>query len=388
MKKVISVLLVICMLFSMSTMCLAGAAEAQLKFDENGRFRMMVICDPQTQYPVAEDLLKFIGETMDNVKPDLVVFGGDIVNNEDDRTYEALLAPIVERNVPFTLVFGNHDEETSGGQTKEEILEIYQSIEGCLAYDADPALHGCGTHNLPVMSSDGSKVAFNLWMFDSGSYYYDEEGNYMGYDWVRADQIEWYNNTRDAMTEANGGELVPAMAFQHIIPQEPCEKIFLPTDLNLGDITFNFQDGTHLTVVPDITKYDGYIFEKSCPGYGNDGQWDAFVQGGDVLGLVVGHDHVNNFIADVDGVDLIQTPGATYDSYQNEMFQGVRIIDINESNPWEYSTFNVTVNEIAIKDGSEMGEDRDNSTYQFQFALYNFFQKFYEFFLKIFSGEL
>ncbi len=385
MKKALSVLMSICMLISLVTVAFAGYKdEAKLQFDENGKFKILVLADVQDDYPVQKDTITFINESLDYCQPDIVVFCGDNIMTEDIRAYEQVLNPIVERDIPFTLVFGNHDDESSI-LTKEEQLEQYQQFEGCLAYDADPSLHGCATHNLPVLSSDGEKLAFNLWMFDCGDYVYDSNGKYLGYDWVRKDQIDWYNTVREEMAAENDGELVPSMAFQHIIPQEPCEKIFLPTDIGLGEVTFNFADGTHLTVVPDITKYDGYIFEKSCPSYGNDGQWDAMVAGEDVLGVVVGHDHVNNFVADVDGVDLIQTPGVTFESYYNDMVQGARIIEIDESNPWEYTTYNVTTSELAQNENSQLGDDEDRNqlSYDFNFIfekifgiLYNIFKSY------------
>ena len=133
------------------------------------------------------------------------------------------------------------------------------------------------------------------------------------------------------MTAENGGELVPSIAFQHIIPQEPCEKIFLPTDVNMGDITINFQDGTNLTVIPDVNAYDGIIFEKSCPSYGNDGQWDAMVAGGDVLGLVVGHDHVNNSSILYEGVRLTYGLKLGEGCYYNEDLIGGTTLTIDST---------------------------------------------------------
>lgn len=387
MKKVISVVLTVCMLFSLVTMSFAGYKEdAKLQFNSNGKFKILALADVQDDYPMEPAVLQFIGEALDFTAPDLVVFVGDNILGTDPRAIEEMVTPLVERNVPFTFVFGNHDDD-EGYEKDDQVLE-YQKYPGCLGYDPVPELHGSATHNLPILSSDGSKVAFNLWMFDSGSDYYDENGDWLGYDWVREDQIQWYNTVRDEMTAENGGELVPSIAFQHIIPQEPCEKIFYESAINLGELTINFTDGTSLTFIPDVTQYDGYVFEKSCPSYGNDGQWDAMVQGGDVLGLVVGHDHVNNFVADVDGVDLIQTPGVTYNSYYNSMFQGARVIELNEENLWEYETYNVTSNELAKRDGSKLNDagGRSESSYNFFYTFEKIFTAVYDFFIKILKG--
>ena len=387
MKKLLSVLLAVIMLVSAVSVASAGyKEEAQLKFDENGNFTIMVLADIQTGYPVPDDMISFIFESVDFAKPDVIVLCGDNINTEEKEAFDDVFNALVRTGVPYTAVLGNHDEESSGGLTRDEIIERYMSYDNYIGYDADPALHGAGTHNLPVLSSDGSKLAFNLWMFDCGDYVHNSAGEWLGYDWVRKDQIEWYNSVRDEMTAENGGEVVPSIAFQHIIPQEPCQKIFAPSDINMGDLTINFQDGTSQTFLPDINAFDGYLFEKSCPSYGNDGQWAAMQEGGDVLGLVVGHDHVNNFVADVDGIDLIQTPGCTFTSYYNDFVQGARVIEINEENPWEYSTYNLTANELAQSDSSALGNDRSEFDYTISYYLEKFFAVFLGILRNLFAG--
>ncbi len=374
MEKIISVLLVICILVSCTVICLAAPDDVKLRFNEDGKFKILALADVQDSYPLEPAMIQFINEALDYTKPDLVVFVGDNIVGEDIKAIDEMIAPLADRDVPFTFVFGNHDDQD--GLTKDMQLSAYQKYDECLAYDAVPELHGTATHNLPILSSDGKKTAFNLWMFDSGTYYF-EDGVELGYDWVRKDQIEWYNSVRDEMTKQNGGNLVPSIAFQHIIPQEPCKEIFYKSPFNLGNLSNNFADGTSYTYIPNLTKYDGIIFEQSCPSYGNDGQWDAMVKGGDVLGLVVGHDHVNNFIVNVDGVDLIQTPAVTYNSYYTELYQGARIIELDENDPWNYETYMVTANELALQEGSKLNEIGDRDNYEFIYKFEKIFSRIY-----------
>ncbi len=382
MKKVTAIVLSLCLAVLLAVPSLASyKSDAKLRFNDDGKFKIMVLADVQDTYPMQDAVITFICEALDYSQPDLVVFAGDNIVTSDVRAYDQLLTPLAERGVPFTFVFGNHDDECSD-LNKEEMLAEYQKYDGCLAFDADPALHGCATHNLPVLSSDGSKVAFNLWMFDSGDYAYNSYGESVGYDWVRADQIEWYNTVRDAMTEENGGELVPSLAFQHIIPEEPAKKVFTEVPFPLGDLTINFDDGTSVLKVPNIHNYSGMVFEASCPGAGNDGQWQAMVDGGDVLGLVVGHDHVNNFIVNVDGIDLIQTPGVTYHSYYNDGYQGARIIELDENNAWNYDTYNLTTAKLALEDGSGLPDAgvRTLANYKFSNIFYTVLEFIIDFF--------
>ena len=385
MKKIISVVLAVCMLFPLVTMSFAAYKDdAKLQFNKNGKFKILCLADVQDDYPMEPAVLQFINEALDFAAPDLVVFVGDNVVGEDIRAIDEMIAPLDERDIPFTFVFGNHDDE--GGMVKEDQLAAYQKYDECMAFDADPNLSGCATHNVPILSSDGSKVAFNVWCFDSGGSVRDENGTWLGYDHVHADQIEWYNTTREELKAENGGEVVPAMAFQHIIPQEPCEMIYYEGAIALGEATINFSDGTTYTPIPDITKYDGVIFEKSCPSYGNDGQWDAMVEGGDVLGLVVGHDHVNNFVAHCGTMDLIQTPGCTYNSYYNNMYQGARVIELNEADLTTYETYNLTSNELANRDGSQLGDMGGRDNYDFFYTIEKLFSAIYNFFVDFFKA--
>ena len=375
-KKILSVILAALMMLTVSVPAFAAEAEAPatgdaLQFGADGKFTMLVLADVQDDNPVNEDTLQYIREALDTVKPDIVIFNGDNITIDDKAAYDQLMQPLLERGQKFTFVFGNHDVEERSF-THEDILEIFQSYEGCLAYDADPSLHGCATHNLPVLSSDGSKVAFNLWMFDSGDYLKNEDGSWYDefdsrvYDCVRKDQIEWYKNVSKKLEEENGGK-VPSMAFQHIITEEGVAAILPQIPSFLGLIGRSFTNGNAYSFVPVFTRIkDGFILEAPCPSVDNDGQWDAFVERGDILGCVFGHDHVNSFIAEYDGVDAIMTPGITSESYKDDMLRGGRIITIDEDDPWNYETEMLHFHALALKEGSLIPEVTGQSIASFR----------------------
>lgn len=329
----------------------------ELRFDENGEFVIIQFADCQDVYPAREAMIAFMNEALDYVLPDLVVFTGDNTVTDDLGGYEEILTPVVQRGLPFTFCLGNHDGENSAIYTRDDLLPIYQSYPGCLAYDADPALSGTATHNLPILSSNGGEAVFNIWMFDSGNYMENKDGNW-SYSCVRADQVEWYRN-KSAQLETENGGLVPSLAFQHIIPQEGYE-MFYESPFALGEATKNFDDGKSYTYIPDFSKFEGYIFEPPCPSLCNYGQWDAFIERGDVLALSVGHDHTNCFVADIGGVDLINTPGCTWHSYGNDLVRGCRVFRLSENDPWNYETEVVTAAQLAIKDGSQIPDKEDS----------------------------
>ena len=68
------------------------------------------------------------------------------------------------------------------------------------------------------------------------------------------------------------------------------------------------------------------------------GVFAAFLQQGDVLATVSGHDHTNNFVINHRGIDIINTPGVGFSSYNDETV-GSRVFVIDENDPANYETY-------------------------------------------------
>ena len=121
MKRFISVLLTVCMLCSLVTMSFAGYKEdAKLRFRANGKFKILALADVQDSYPMEPAVIQFISEALDFTSPDLVVFLGDNIVGTDPKSIEQMITPLVERNVPFTFVFGNHDWDFNDPQKQRK----------------------------------------------------------------------------------------------------------------------------------------------------------------------------------------------------------------------------------------------------------------------------
>ncbi|MBQ6019303.1 MAG: metallophosphoesterase [Clostridia bacterium] len=375
MKKLLSVLLAVLLMFSAATAAFAADTadgKKQLQFREDGSFTILNICDIQDIYPMNRTSHTFIEETLELYKPDLVILGGDntVADQADmEKAIEEICDLFVSSGTYFTLVFGNHDEEH--GVSKEDMFAYYLQYGGeyCLAYEADEALSGVGTHNLTILSSDGEKVAFNLYMFDSGAYANDENGNRVGYDCVHEDQLEWYQQTSAALAEENGGEVVPAMAFQHIIVQEVYDALFMESPIREGKTVQKYDEKSY-TFLPKVANMiSGLMMEFPCPGYYNRGQLDASAEVGDMVAIVNGHDHVNSFTVRRKGIDIVSTPGCTYHSYGKVVNRGCRVIVLNENEPKKYETFIYTVAEQALKKDSALTQYGDINKAQAFFGI-------------------
>ena len=62
-----------------------------------------------------------------------------------------------------------------------------------------------------------------------------------------------------------------------------------------------------------------------------------------------GHDHFNNFVATYDGVDMIQTLSAGYRAYGDAYSRGVRVITVDENDPWTYETHTVYDSDLGMR---------------------------------------
>ena len=338
-KKIIFLILIFIMLtgcFSFSAHAEKSSKEKTLQFNKNGKFTILNFSDIQDGYPLNPLTKKYIEDTVDMVKPDLIVLTGDNISGFDVHEKDAAELAIrefmdifQERGIKVAAVFGNHDDESALAD-KNYQMSVYESYDCFVGYNEGDAIPGVGTYNLPIMSSDGERVAFNIWMTDSGTY--NTENDQGGYACTTKEQIAWYVEKSNELKAANGGEPVYSINFQHIIVPEIFDALAEGTE---GEEN-TMPHGNGFVTLPE--GVEGTLHETPCPPNYNNGQFAAFVQQGDVLATVSGHDHTNNFVINHKGVDIINTPGVGFSSYNDETV-GSRVFVIDENDPTDYETY-------------------------------------------------
>ena len=191
-----SAAVVLSLIIAFSFLAVSYAAENELKFGADGKFRIMHVTDTHLEQSNLAASVWAIGRACDIEKPDLVVLTGDNTHPNEDpektkKLINALMNIFESRKIPVAVTFGNHDSE-GGPMTREDIMEYYQTFSCVISTDNSENFKNCATFNVPVLASDSDKVNFNLWVFDSGDYDEDEPRHY---DRVRTEQIEWYKKT-------------------------------------------------------------------------------------------------------------------------------------------------------------------------------------------------
>ncbi len=354
MKKLLSLLLVLTMIFGSVTFTSSAVPDIKnkVRFREDGTFKILQLSDIQDNLYLQPLTKNFIIDLLDKTQPDLVVLTGDNIGPNkaltkwgNRRLIDNVMKIFEEREVKVAAVFGNHDGENR--LTKDEQFEVYNEYLCFKGYEETKPLSGTGTYNIPIMSSDdGSKTVFNLWFFDSQEY--NEENDLGGYGCVQKDQIEWYTEREKELADANGGEPVPSLAFQHIIVPEIWDvlletgkadekgEILSTTEGYVKEYSIVKKD-TVYTLPEEYRGEDVFLNETPCPPEYSNGQVQAMIENGKVLGIAVGHDHKNSFVIPYKGVDIIQTPTVGFGSYGDNN-RGARLITLNEKNLSEYET--------------------------------------------------
>ncbi len=330
----------------------------KLKFRKDGKFVIIQVADPQDLHFVRQSMIRMLNKAYDTVSPDLVVFAGDnILGNhlkdarfgsktvvhtkegEYERMKKAIshiCRPLEERKIPFTMIYGNHDDVNK--ITKEEQAEIYRSYSMCCGLNNPDKSVDVDTFNLPIYSSDGTKKLFNLWMIDSA--WHDKEENKC-HEGVKAETVDWYKRKSAELREENGGEPLPSLMFQHI-PMPESVNLLIECENNDPLAVPLYENGQLCKYVKlDPSKAHGFLGEQICACQENYGQLEALQEMGDVKAVVYAHDHTNNFIGEHDGIRVIQSSCASFRCYGNHL-RGVRVFEIDEKNPENFKTYFLT----------------------------------------------
>jgi predicted phosphodiesterase len=338
-KKIVSVVLVM-MLVLVPVIPVASALtppeSAHLSFGADGKFTIMQFADIQDGPGLLTPTANFIKRALSDVKPDLVILTGDNIMGALNPTQEAAKGAICKvmdifqaAGVKVAAVFGNHDDESTKA-TKEFQMSVYMSYNCFVGYDEGGDIYGVGNYNIPIYSStDPAKTAYNLWLFDSGTY--DSVNG--GYDYVHQSQIDWYVHKSNELKAANGGVPVKSMIFQHIVVPEVYETF---TEVPYGTPGAVAKYGKYYVLNPALTRA-GVLGEAACPPHFNGGQFAAVKAQGDVAAMFFGHDHVNSYEVNCKGIDLVCTPTAGMASY-GDSTRGARVITIDENNTSSYET--------------------------------------------------
>ena len=316
MKKAFIIVIILFLAFSL-TGCKGKTypiSEYMLELPYTDGFKILQLTD--VHVAAKDDRARqynFLKKVIDEAGADLIIITGDIFTFADRVTAKELFSFLDEFKTPWTLVFGNHDEQCyfSIEWLTGYLNSLTDSTESyCIFKDiVDDDIFG--NSNFVINLKDGDEIIEQLIFIDSNRYHY---GSYIGYDYIKEDQIEWYSKVIDETTIVNG-KLTDSIMFYHIP---------IPEFNDAYDAAISGTDGAVLE--------EGEKRENVCCPEINSGLFDKVLKKGSTKAMCVGHDHVNNYRVLYKGVYFVYGVNSTDRIYFDESLIGGQTITINRDN--------------------------------------------------------
>ena len=330
MKRMVSVLLAILLLFTLGVNALADDAAA-LSFGEKDTFTVLQISDPQDDAYPAYELNRFLTEAIKTTQPDFIMLTGDIVEdtrygdvnsdaqplkegvfvkNDYDKTLAnvkatcaAVFKPLEESGVPYAIAMGNNDYKAK--LKAEDWLAIFASYPHCVTVDMSDDAQGHVDTYFAIEA--GGVPVCGLLALDNGQGFNDE-------------QLNWLKNL------STGG--VPCYAFEHI-PLNEVGNLF--EACSVFDDGAILDDGKAMRLNPAIAY--GHTEGASLPGSGS-AQFPVLKEKNTVAAFF-GHYHTSGFTGVWDGMTLGLTYGC---EFAKAAPYGIRTVTIHKDDPSKVDT--------------------------------------------------
>lgn len=266
----------------------------------------------------ADDMRTFdlIDKLITNESPDLIVHTGDIIWSDGvkdpDKVFRIVMEFIDKYDIPFAITFGNHDTEET--VTRSDLRSIYDEVIRNKPEMADSFIVADKESYTIPLRDNGDDIAI-LYVIDSGA---DDKLGYGTYEWVLPEQVEWFRKTSEKYKKNDG--VKRGIVFQHI----PLPEYWDSKD----ELLYGVQLETNEAI--------------SAPKI-NTGLFANMALNGEIWGMLVGHDHDNNFDSLHHGVHLAFANSTGYQAY-GDVRKGGTVIEISKD-PFEIKTYNVQADE-------------------------------------------
>ena len=268
----------ICLCFLILNSCSSFNHENRFKFNKEGEFKIVQFTDLHIQKAVSDSVFDLTKKIIDFENPDLVVITGDLIFEDSINDLLSKLATIfAEKKVHWVIVYGNHDDEF--GLSRKKLTQILRSFPYNLN-SSTSGINGESNFIIPISGRKNKHEAL-LYFFDSNGKIQLKDSIMGKYDWIDFSQIEWYRSQSVIYTKKNKGNPIPSLAFFHI-PLPEYKEFF----------------------GKDSVYCIGSRKEFPCSPSVNSGLFTSMLERNDIMGVFVGHDHVNDYIGYLKGIAL------------------------------------------------------------------------------------
>jgi len=328
-KKKIILPLLLCTLACTSCTLKGAHHEAKeyintLEYHEN--FKVLQLSDLHlSSYHDVETDFKYLDMLVGKAKTDaggkldLIIITGDLFTFATESLINEALRRFNAWGVPWTVTFGNHDEQCycsveyiSETISKGSFLQNPKDSLALFKY-LDDDMTGLSNNVINLM--ENNKVVYQIFAIDSNTYSAKDS---FGYDYVHEDQIKWYEESIEYANKTinqnpnwkKGDAAVKSSIFQHIPVPE-------------------FVDAVNKYKAKEIPGV-GVADEKPSVPPHNSGFFKAITENKSTEAMFVGHDHVNDFNIVYNGVHFVYGVKSTDNLYHTSKKIGYRLTTLNK----------------------------------------------------------
>ena len=276
---------------------------SSLTVKDPSRFKILQITDSHFFHPKREEGAEMLSRAgvknrdertiddwkrlVDIVRPDMIAHTGDCWHdNPDDRAAEfqaQAIAWIESLGVPFTFVWGNHDQLPDIPKGHDAWHDAKNSL-----YRGGP---GSGNYTVDIMNTDGKRV-FELFCINTHRF------------GLIGTSLDWLKGTVEKRS-ASGETYPPALLFHHIPTKAYVDalKSASAAGVFLEPVTHNDEDGTAFPLIAALKTV------RAC---------------------FCGHDHVSDISGMMDGIELVFGRSSGWGGYGSETVRkGGKVITVN-----------------------------------------------------------
>lgn len=248
-------------------------------------------------------------EVIKEAKPDLILVTGDMVypipvqtfSQDNSLPFYQFCIFMNQFGIPWAFVYGNHDTEPAAVYDERALnslaLSMVQGDPDCplLYAQKQPEIYGRYNQYLRIENADG-RLNRLIFLMDSNDYV-KESLVVNEYDSIHGDQMQWYEQSIDRVSEEEGRP-VPSFVFMHI-PFRAFETAGLLLEAGSDEVEYLLGENGEGVSCP---RWDSGFFER-------------IVAKKSTQAVFVGHDHLNNRALRYRGVDLVYGRSIDYIAY-------------------------------------------------------------------------
>lgn len=277
-------------------------------------------------HEVRESVINTINKLVKEINPDLITHGGDFSAAEYPESYTRFAELFDSFGIPWTTVWGNHDNSCGEGITKKYAEEFmtYNNF----VYEHGPSELGNG--NFVLLITQGDKIPHALVFMDSHNRveYVDNKGDKLPvYAKLTQEQLEWYRKEMSELKKmgCKSSTLmchIPIYAFKDAFKRNYNYTFADPKTIEYKD---SFGDCWY----PHSKDSFGVRYEGECCYPEDDGVLDVLKECGSTKLVVCGHDHVNCTCIAMHGIKMLYGLKTGFGSYHDKRLNGGTLIEID-----------------------------------------------------------